>query len=443
VRPGDLPARGRAYSLRDTLFSVVRYLESIPPDSLTPHDSRLGFPRITWLPVASENRASSRLRCFRLHQYLDRMGGASQFDLHHDADVLIIQKNLTALALLKAWSFKRQAGKKVFLDIDDVKYVHDSRLRPRISWLMGLADGVWTATPEQAKLVKQFFGNEGEDDDAPIEVLPNCIDYLPLDDDGSERCYPLTDAYDRLEPLRVAWFGGRENIPLDLLRLLARLPGAQVNLISDHVPSKSDPGITFTHWRLDTFAQALRHNHLTVLSHSGDRISESKSANKMVSSIMLGLPVLVSDTPAYRRLAIALGHPEIIFRTESELCDKTSLFSSREAAGRFIADAQAHIMARFGRRIVVERMMELIRATPYRTPANESVSFIWRAMTVDIGSKKLKTRHIPDALRLARSIRATRRALACIGIGILDKLSLSLKREWNGLRKKQGASKDS
>lgn len=218
--------------------------------------------------------ASSRLRAWTLGRSLVSLGHSVSFTLDSSADVLLIQKMVSSDWMRNAEGF---AGKVVY-DFDDRE--------------------VYASLPEWEHIADLLLtdteGHAGESG-VKCSVLPDPIDFCPSS--------PLPWVPDGKG---VVWFGHHLNYGAaeDALRFAHQL-GQGVRVISGPDVRASLPDYAeFVQFDQATISDELRHSSFVILSH--DKGDPYKSNNKMICAITHGLPCIVSQTPEYMRLEMAL-----------------------------------------------------------------------------------------------------------------------------------------
>ncbi|MBT0895216.1 hypothetical protein KI811_15505 [Geobacter hydrogenophilus] len=267
-----------------------------------------------------------------MHEELCRRGYESSIGLTVKHNVLVIQKRLDDEAITLARKVAWRYDKVLVFDIDDF---FDAPLYVRnVKRLAHLADIVTTATPEQAeflyKTVSRCGGIEGK-----TVVIENPIDY------GLK--VPISRDHSSSEFLRVVWFGFSENIPYDILNAISLWKGIKLTVITDKIPDiqqRLNVQCNLVAWEYDSFIQNITNNDVALLSHHGSVITNAKSANKMSTAIMCGLPVIASNTPDYFRLASKCGVKEYLFESIEEVQHLLVLLKHPEIRNEYLSKAQ-------------------------------------------------------------------------------------------------------
>lgn len=267
----------------------------------------LKLKRIRALPIGGLDTASSRIRCYRFLENLPQ----DEFDVdllsrvlaegRVDFEVLYIQKAAHGHVL----DLAREAigmGIKVLYDIDEAfglyKGMHEAEL-------CQIATAVTVDTEARAALVRTLTTR-------PVHVVPDCLDYTT----GELRRAPLREelrsvvTFGNIESLR-ATRPYLEQVPRHLRRAYVGRPAGQI------------PHCEYIEWRLNSFVFNLTRFDACVLVHDNDGAGNLKSNNRLLVAMSVGLPAIVSNTPAYAETVRAIGHPGLI-------CD-----SPADVPGRF------------------------------------------------------------------------------------------------------------
>jgi hypothetical protein len=279
--------------------------------------------KIRWLPVGDMTLASSRLRCFSQDIHLREIGIDSSCKNILSGDILILQKRMDfyAFILIIIYSARR---KRVVLDIDDVDYL-SKHWRNRLTIISKFVGGISVATNKQLCLVKKTIGYNIKDN-IKIFDIENPIDYF-LD---ITKIQSLQDQKKIVngKPI-IGWFGNSSAFNLkDEVVALTNL-GYKFIIISDSNPiSITSSNIIFLPWRYDYFINDLKVQiDLCIFSHSGGENFESKSANKLLTCLAVGIDAFVSDTVQYRKICNQMGRNEFIYTNTEDLISKITKYN--------------------------------------------------------------------------------------------------------------------
>jgi len=270
-------------------------------------------PAIAWKPIHNTvNVASARMRSFLPCRYLKQAGWRCEiFDRANvgSYELVIFQKAYDEESIKLAESLRRRGAKTVFDLCDNHFYNPDDlpALRERAERLrrmISAVDAVSVSTPELGKLIER--GDcaviddvvEGPESSAALSARPR-----------------LTNT-SSTKPLRVVWHGGAgsENPPFglkDLPRVLPHLEtlNAQTpvaltvisnseELFRRYIGNPRFP-VRYYNWRLDTFPLIFERQDVCVIPIDVNPFTVCKTNNRLLVSLMLGVPVIADKIPSY------------------------------------------------------------------------------------------------------------------------------------------------
>lgn len=309
--------------------------------------------KISFLAAGDRNTASSRIRVFTLIEALQAQGVAAVAEFDATADVFVFQKKVTP-ELLELATRLAAAGKPVVYDIDDLPPAQDYWAPPPLLHAMLATAGlVTTDTQGHIDLLRRDFTIP-----APIELVPDTIDYFPQHWEAPQA--PASG------PLRVLWFGSVSNIAMfaRYAHALHAIPNVQVvvavNPTSIPALAQEYPFVEFHPWSLDGFPHVLRACHLTLLMHDGSEVDRTKSNNKMICSINMGVPAIVSDTPEYAATAQLCGAPGTVFRDKDDIARCVALLATPEQRAAYLAEAQPAVWDTFAPPAMARRLLAVL-----------------------------------------------------------------------------------
>lgn len=261
--------------------------------------------RVAGVPIGGMECASSRIRFFRALQFLPP--GFKIVGVNEPCDVFYLQKKAKEGELDRVVRLKRQ-GVKIVYDIDDVFGSWPGLDAPAV---IGLSDVVTTDTVSRAESLGATFP------DKDIRVVPDAIDYL----DKKERV-SIRDS------IRcVGTFGAGSNCRVALGHFGGL--GLSATYICN-VPVEGSEKATLTSWKLATFIAELRKLDVAFLAHPSTEAGGLKSNNRMLVCMSIGLPLVVTDTPAYRETADMVGLGDVLVLKSGEtLKDKIMVLQDR------------------------------------------------------------------------------------------------------------------
>lgn len=310
--------------------------------------------RIGFLPAGDEDTASSRIRVHGLARALRGEGVQATIGVRRDLDVLVVQKRLTDEILGTALAVRR-CGALLVYDVDDLGDALWWWASPKlVEAMMAVADLVVTATPEQRTLLQQHYGLER------VAVIPCAADYDPPG--------PARAIAQRAVPLRILWFGNSPSFDLlaPYLEPLRELADVELVVVLDESTicrrAVDHPGVTFIAWSRETFVSVLRSCHLTCLMHDGDDYDRAKSNNRMTTSIVWGVPAIVSRTPDYERTARQAGIEHALFDAPEDFGGVVERLRPGVARSSYLAVAQPRIWSLYAPHVVARSFLGLVRA---------------------------------------------------------------------------------
>ncbi|MDB6019867.1 MAG: hypothetical protein JWR19_4356 [Pedosphaera sp.] len=271
---------------------------------------------IAWKPFGYDwNLASARLRSLLPCRQLQQAGWPCEIfqpDRLDRYQLVVFQKAYTAEDLALA-THLHQSGRKVVFDLCDNHFYQPaneagSRERvARLNQMIDLADAVSVSTPAVAALLphrKSVVIDDAVDDfsDAP---QPGLLQRL--------RGQIERHAHFRT---RLVWFGnaGTEDPPFGLVDLAAILPDLnrlnEAMSISLSVISNSRPAferyfrsanfpVRYFDWDRRTFSSMFQRHDLCLLPITPNPFTLCKSNNRLLLSLLLGVPVVADLIPSY------------------------------------------------------------------------------------------------------------------------------------------------
>jgi len=262
--------------------------------------------RFCWFPYGDRDLASSRLRCFYIHDELLHRGYQSHIGFLAKSDIAIVQKRIDSRAFLFAIKAKLCRQLLVF-DIDDLFPLEDRKWCRRTRAMINLADVTITATAEQAAYLRAIATKRTS---LRLKVLPNAIDY------GLEDTVYSTSR-GQVDRPTICWFGNSVNLGSiydEFHYLHDHMENVHFVVVSEREAQLPElPFADPVKWNRESFVNIMQGCDICVLSHFGSVITQAKSANKMISSIMCGVPVVASRTPDYTRVAEQCGISDFLF----------------------------------------------------------------------------------------------------------------------------------
>lgn len=227
---------------------------------------------ITFITEYSIDIASTRSRILALDNFLKTKGIDSCINgnIEH-ADVVVFQKGDRRF-LFRNFVKSKKLGKFIVFDVDD--WYDNGYFDFFIKW----ADLVFVGS--------EFLKTQWSYLNEKIYVLDDPLDVLDLN-------LPLPK-YD-LHRCNIGWFGNITNLPVlkdtKLKNVTTITKGGDIE------------------WSLDTIDENIRKFDLIVLPQDKTKSGSAKGNCRMLKSIYLGVPVLVSDLTSYIELTKYISYP--------------------------------------------------------------------------------------------------------------------------------------
>ncbi len=271
---------------------------------------------IAWKPVVNDwEMASARLRCFLPSKYLNEAGWSCEMFNERNAahyDLVVFQKVYDEGSIKLARDLTKKGVKTVFDLCDNHFYNPNSdpwidERAERLRRIIDSVNAVTVSTPELKKLIPEKD---------PV-VIDDAIDW-------PQKSFML-NLYARLKKnrkgrtqnmLRIVWYGnaGSENPRfglIDLPRILpsleklnARLP-LTFTIISNSweaaekyvrdVPFR----VKYHDWKRSTFSYLFSQQDVCVIPVSVNPFTVCKTNNRLVLSLLQGIPVVADRIPSY------------------------------------------------------------------------------------------------------------------------------------------------
>ncbi|MBL8859305.1 MAG: hypothetical protein JNL28_12415 [Planctomycetes bacterium] len=273
---------------------------------------------IGWRPhTTSTNTASTRLRCVLPMRYLASAGTPGEFADQSQPgrySVLVAEKAYSEADLDLA-TRARASGAAVVFDLCDNHFLprdedrKDPARRERLARMLSLADVVTTCSDELARRI----------DHPRVLVVDDTLeDWSAVKPPG-----PITHFRNfraRMQRgARLVWFGagGRIDPPfglVDLERIRPELDTLHKRLpiVLDVITDSRDRAQEtlrgaqfpwrFVRWRLDTFPHMLARAEIALLPVKIHEFTVGKSANRVLTALALGVPVVADPLASYRPL---------------------------------------------------------------------------------------------------------------------------------------------
>lgn len=277
---------------------------------------------IAWLPFhRSANIASIRLRCLYPIQHLKLLGIESElFDYANieNYHTIIFVKAYSAEDIVLAEKLKEK-GKQIIFDIcdnhsainmDDIQYIDKVN---RLNKMLSIADKVTVPTHELGVLLKAQ--NFLVVPDALENISPSFpISPLAIKNNLSRI---WKQVFNQKPPLRLIWFGNAgdesprngmhdlKHIENDLLAVKSKTP-FRLDVLSNcettfnKLFSSSSIDIHFHKWNPKKFRTLMYHADICLIPVTKNSITQGKSANRVITSLLLNTPVIADSIASYQ-----------------------------------------------------------------------------------------------------------------------------------------------
>jgi hypothetical protein len=288
--------------------------------------------RIAFLPRYNppEKAASSRMRALYLCNALqgfpeiEPVLGATEIA----PDVIVVQKDASPAII--EYLKQHKAALRLF-DYDDVDVYRLKHFWPQLEHI----DAVLVDTAERKGQVKLLGIKK------PLFVLPDCVDYglTPMPYIAGDCSFCWFGYCQNFDPAMWA----QEYLTSDMKR--------EFRLISDcegAVP-----------WALDTFVEEMRKTNTVFLSH--DNQDRAKSANKLVTAIVAGLPAICGPSASYEEIYDEYGLEWAIVRSEADLRYATRRLDIEKERKAFVEKLQGVLWEEYNPKAVAAKFLEIVQ----------------------------------------------------------------------------------
>lgn len=261
-------------------------------------------------PIANANTASSRIRCYRFLKYLSEDFSFKEFRYIPEGDLFFVQKIATPQMINFAKVFKSRRVPVVY-DIDD-----DFGVWPNMDekTMLNIASAITTDTQERKEYLEKFTKT-------PIHIIPDALDYVS----GDESSMQIND-----EITSINTFGSDGGVDISTSFMLAIPENFSGSYISQNANYKLNR-FRKIDWKLDTFLNELRKSDVSILVHPSDIKGSMKSNNRLLVCMSIGMPCIVSNTPAYRQTMEQVGCEFLVANEPSDVPEILNRISSAKA----------------------------------------------------------------------------------------------------------------
>jgi hypothetical protein len=313
--------------------------------------------KILWATKNTSRIASSRIRAYALHyvlcknfyfknkcqSFLYRYNRSINFK--DKKDVLIIQ-NITSFNE-EILEFIKQKNKTLII-FDSCDLIHQ---KPFFKKIINYIDVITTNTIFNKNHIDNLNYNK------PCYLLEDCIDYFP------QKFYKPTS-----KDHKLCWFGYSKWIP-NLKWVLDYLHNTkyQVNIITGRNVRKikyikNYSNISVSSWDIKNFVKNLRKSNISYISHkkTGRFDMRCKSNNKMISTIIYGIPCLINNSRECEKLAKQFNLDFSIINNEQELERALDYLNFYENRKKYLKNIQPYIWEKYHPEIIVKKLWKII-----------------------------------------------------------------------------------
>lgn len=331
------------------------------------------FPKVAWIPAASIDQAGSRLRAFLPCDFLKRTGYPCEMfkEVNKNTyNIVVFQKTYGKEHIELAKTLKNRGVKIVFDLCDNNFVIHGSsntqksqeRLN-RLKEMIELSDAVSVPTPELSKSISHHY--VVIIDDAIDDVSSNFLYDLYLASRGTFSPLKKPD-------LKLVWYGnkGKSNPPSGLSSLSKILPEIEklnscfpssLTIISDSKSAvdKFTQEVSFPihyyEWNRKTFQYIFRKHDVCIIPVDINPLTLCKSNNRLVSSLMLGLPVIADKLPSYAEF-----HDFVLFSNWHE--NLLRYGTQKKLREEHVIQGQTYISAKYSNEKITSQWKQLFEA---------------------------------------------------------------------------------
>jgi len=280
--------------------------------------------KIAFYTATDKNTGSTRIRvCDIADELIKRGYNVSINENLKEADIIVFQKSIYNCLKKKFFRFMR-SDKFIVFDIDDL--YTDKHL-----YLIFNSDFVITSCQYMKEQYLKYNNNIGV-----LGCTPDVIDEdMPL------------GQYNLSNP-KIGWFGTLTNYEI--------------------LKSKNINGVTAItkggdiEWSLDTVDKNIQKFDLIVLPQLKNPAGLAKDNCRMLKTLYLGIPALVSDIPEYVRLAEFLDYPkDFIVKDNEDWNEKIEKIKSGEIKFDFdFVECRKKIKETYGREAIVNQWINIV-----------------------------------------------------------------------------------
>ena len=311
-------------SIRIRVPNWIRRSSIAPVDKIT----------LGWVPFGTRSTASSRLRVYKIHDYLTRYSERYQSTILKRLDpslslhILILQRVYGGREFNALLEHYRSRGVKIILDLCDIY--------PEAKATAEVIDLMTTSTEAREKQLKELGLR------CRCRTVDDAMDY------EIEHCHP----HPNVTGLRPVWFGTYSNV--HLMHKIASITRAaaitSVN-VKDKIPGNWD----FIEWRYEHFADQLREFNVCLLPQEDD----GKSPLKMIVAILLGLPVIASSISSYQKVARLTDIEDFLCNEDEDWYRALEILKDRENRIAYLEKSQHTLLQKYSTEAIVGQWSEV------------------------------------------------------------------------------------
>jgi glycosyltransferase involved in cell wall biosynthesis len=327
--------------------------------------------RVGWVLCGDEQLASSRLQGFRVSEQLQALG----------CDSRIIATNAGELRDRTGSRLIRLAISALRANCDIVMFQKPEWAMFKLSQLLQL-NGVRTIAIQCDPFVRQYRGYF----DQTIVTSTRLRELLDLPD------APVIDDMVEVEPdkfknehastgnrLRLVWVGQFASDWLfDFLDRLEQHP--ELRGVIEIVTIGRGPRVTHQ-WSLSTVHDRIIEADVAIIPMPESALTSSKSTNRLMQFLALGMPTIASPLPSYRE-AFESGAPLLLAESIDDFAHAVVSLRHQHVRQRLGHDGTRFARTHYDPRVVGFKWLEVIREVQSRSSRPD-------ALSVDTGTKMM------------------------------------------------------
>lgn len=266
--------------------------------------------RVLWLPTGPRSKSSSRIQVYNIHDKLISLGYNSEL-------VYEPQRTIWQLPLNKLYI--RSLG----LESTDLVIIQKFKTRSTLKYIqeikkwgckIGYIDCDEPISPSIAKAVdfvivpSTFLKQRYEEYGVKCYCIQDCPEVFKS---------PEERQYKESEELRCVWFGNHSRSKWQEVTFFKRLLKER-NITDWHFETISNTAKANYRWGKDSFSQLASYDLVVIPVPDMGLDYKGKSANRLLQSMALGLPILASPIPSYLEIAEQNDVKNLICETDED-----------------------------------------------------------------------------------------------------------------------------